>query len=1159
MASKNTFRTEANRLQKLLVESQQRERLLRHALGEPVASTSSVSPQKDRVGRTEKDDMFVLPPMPDSDPDQSASSSQLDQSTSSVEETEKTYNVNLQTIDVTSKHFLSLPADVRHEILTDIKGMRKQSSWGRLHELPEESSEFSGFQMQRLLNRRRVQVSLDEAEQEMGGKSMSFVEIEKLLREDGVVEAADLDALPMRRVLSDENARYLHVRNLKKVMRDEERLKKEERPECSPPKKLKVDPDVLAVLADIEEDEEGDNEDEDVQLQRAILMSKEEDKKHATDLVDIKEEDEEDEDEQLQRAIQMSLEDCQVVEAGPSSFLPKVEIKTEPASDIHEISDAESDVSSNADSDFIDVPDPESDTSLTLPSLISFELNIAAPPDPSTDFRHEDLRLVDAKKNIQLEVVVDPDRKPSPGDDLFADVFQSKGIVDNAGSVVSFPDVADEDMSDVQLKVDPTAGGKSPGQLMSILDRLNAEMDSLVELDKAGSGCKTEEAGSLFMSKDETTATKSILTYSKDDKSGEEVKESKDMKSKDSLSILNQLNAEMDELVRTGLNSFKNSSKDPLIDSKDVDTGNISSNESKDDAIFKVTPTQDTSIETIQQEEDVLGIIDSSSDEADSKPHLTLPKEATITSEVIEIDDNDDETSSPKKLKQQGIASFIQVTPKKPKSTAELPIETTPPKVASPFFRKKTPTSSSSKKNHHHSEHSSPHSNPPAKKSLFPEPVAPPKTHAQLVDEVADELRHLKSAAELAEMADASRQTTRDLLAERNKQDRLGTSITDRMSDDCKRLLRMFGVPFVVAPMEAEAQCAYLDAVQLTDGTITDDSDIWLFGGRTVYKHFFDQDKSVQEFRSEAVKRLFKVERGNLIQMAMLVGSDYTTGVTGVGMVTAMEILSTFTGGTSPGKEDGTCDEQHLLTALRKFKEWMASKTGSNVRLRTKLKNVSLADDFPSSQVVQSYLYPEVNEKLAAFTWRAPDTETLREFAKTTFGWTFNKTDETLQPVLKRLQERKSQVSIRNYFATQGVVDRKEIAVSKRVRKAIDQMTKTVEDKEKEEAAGEASPVKPKRTRKPKAVKVPAEETASHAESGEPKKAKRGGRVPRVVASTSSNSTSSGSPLKGPRVPDFQPPIPQRELAEKEQQEIRAKAAAVFKEAKKRNASAKRK
>lgn len=81
----------------------------------------------------------------------------------------------------------------------------------------------------------------------------------------------------------------------------------------------------------------------------------------------------------------------------------------------------------------------------------------------------------------------------------------------------------------------------------------------------------------------------------------------------------------------------------------------------------------------------------------------------------------------------------------------------------------------------------------------------------------------------------------------------------------------------------------------LVDGTITDDSDVFLFGAGNVYKGFFDKSSSkVSHYRAKDVKKHLGLDREKLIMLALFLGCDYCNGVKGVGLVNGMEIVNTY-------------------------------------------------------------------------------------------------------------------------------------------------------------------------------------------------------------------------------------------------------------------------
>ncbi|KFP34874.1 DNA repair protein complementing XP-G cells, partial [Chlamydotis macqueenii] len=263
--------------------------------------------------------------------------------------------------------------------------------------------------------------------------------------------------------------------------------------------------------------------------------------------------------------------------------------------------------------------------------------------------------------------------------------------------------------------------------------------------------------------------------------------------------------------------------------------------------------------------------------------------------------------------------------------------------------------------------------------------------------DAADEWQDI-SLEELEELENDLSAEQNILQTQKQQQERVAASVTGQMFLESQELLRLFGIPYIEAPMEAEAQCAILDLTDQTSGTITDDSDVWLFGARHVYKNFFSQNKYVEYYQYVDFQNQLGLDRSKLINLAYLLGSDYTEGIPNVGFVTAMEILNEF-----PGRG---------LEPLLKFAEWW-NEAQKNKKLRPnphdtkvkkKLRELQLSSGFPNPAVAEAYLKPVVDETRGSFTWGKPDVEQIREYPFTDhFGWTRTKIDEILLPVIKQL------------------------------------------------------------------------------------------------------------------------------------------------------------
>ncbi|GME76776.1 unnamed protein product [[Candida] boidinii] len=283
-------------------------------------------------------------------------------------------------------------------------------------------------------------------------------------------------------------------------------------------------------------------------------------------------------------------------------------------------------------------------------------------------------------------------------------------------------------------------------------------------------------------------------------------------------------------------------------------------------------------------------------------------------------------------------------------------------------------------------------------------------------------------------------------LQEQNKKDKRDSDdVTLLMVQEVQDLLERFGIPFITAPMEAEAQCAELYRLGLVDGIITDDSDCFLFGGAKVYKNMFNEKNYVECYTYEDIERDLGLSREKMIELALLLGSDYTDGIKGIGVVNAMELLAEFdTKGESNDKIIGS-------GSLTNFRDWWIDyqngveidikETNFKKSLRKKLKKngLYLNKNFPDSLVFEAYINPEVDHDKTAFQWGSPDLDRLRTFLIYTVGWSQGKVDEILVPLIKDLNKKKregTQSTIGEFFPVEYLQKRRKLGLGKRLQDA---------------------------------------------------------------------------------------------------------------------------
>jgi flap endonuclease-1 len=155
-------------------------------------------------------------------------------------------------------------------------------------------------------------------------------------------------------------------------------------------------------------------------------------------------------------------------------------------------------------------------------------------------------------------------------------------------------------------------------------------------------------------------------------------------------------------------------------------------------------------------------------------------------------------------------------------------------------------------------------------------------------------------------------------------------SLEAYMVESSADLLKAMGVPYVMAPAEGEAQAAYMASKGSVYASGSQDMDSLLFGSPHLVRNLSIVGRRKLPRRNEYVEvepeiihlqkllESLEITREQLVDIGLLVGTDYSPQVKGVGPKTALKIVKEY-GSLEKAVEKGVVEIDFDYNAVRKL------------------------------------------------------------------------------------------------------------------------------------------------------------------------------------------------------------------------------------------------
>ncbi|KAJ9236390.1 hypothetical protein DTO207G8_1990 [Paecilomyces variotii] len=259
--------------------------------------------------------------------------------------------------------------------------------------------------------------------------------------------------------------------------------------------------------------------------------------------------------------------------------------------------------------------------------------------------------------------------------------------------------------------------------------------------------------------------------------------------------------------------------------------------------------------------------------------------------------------------------------------------------------------------------------------------------------------------------------------------------VTREHNAECKKLLKLMGVPYIDAPTEAEAQCAVLARAGKVYAAASEDMDTLCFEAPILLRHltFSEQRKEpIQEIHLSRVLEGMDMSREQFVDLCILLGCDYLEPIPKVGPNTALKLI----------REHGSLEK--VLESFEKDPK----------------KKYVVPEDWPYQDARELFLHPDVrpaDHPDCDFKWENPDVEGLVDFLVKDKGFSEDRVRNAAAKLQKNLKTAQ-QSRLEGFFKPVARTDEEKANLKRKHEEKLEEQKKRKKEKAKAKREAKAKP-----------------------------------------------------------------------------------------------------